>query len=83
MIDRPISQREVFRSAHTLAYPFGYIEIKLDANGNGSGEFYRAAKVSLIGDTLDIENFSPQPFRLLGVRSGLADKGNCAHATPL
>jgi hypothetical protein len=69
MIDRPISQREVFRSTHTLAYPFAYIEIKLDAKGNGSGDFYRAAKVTLTGDTLHIDNFSPQPFRLLAVKA--------------
>ncbi|HEX4497195.1 MAG TPA: hypothetical protein VIE43_16100 [Thermoanaerobaculia bacterium] len=69
MIDRPISQREVFRSAHTLTYPFGYIEIKLDAKGNGSGDFYRAAKVTLTGDTLHIDNFSPQPFKLLAVKA--------------
>jgi hypothetical protein len=69
MMDRPISQREVIDSAHTLDYPFGYIEIKLDANGKGQGEFYQAAKVKITGDRLDVENYSPQPLKLLGVHS--------------
>jgi hypothetical protein len=51
MIDRPISQREV----------------KLDRTGKGEGTFYQAAKVSITGDKLDVENYSPQPLKLLGV----------------
>jgi hypothetical protein len=67
MIDRPISQREVINNLHTLDYPFGFIEIKLDASGKGEGTFYQAAKVSISGDKLDVENYSPQPLKLLGV----------------
>jgi hypothetical protein len=68
MIDRPVTQRELFRSAHTLVYPFGFIEIKLDASGNGEGQFYQAAKVSLNGDTLHVDGFNPQPLRLLAAK---------------
>ena len=67
MMDRPISQREVINNAHTLDYPFGYIEIKLDASGKGQGTFYQAAKVSITGDKLNVESYSPQPLKLLGV----------------
>jgi len=68
MIDRPISQREVILNTHTLDYPFAYVEIKLGADGKGQGDFYQAAKVSLTNDnTLHIDNYSPQPLRLLGV----------------
>lgn len=67
MLDRPISQREVINNTHTLDYPFGFIEIKLDANGKGEGDFYQAAKVAISGGKLDIDNYSPQPLRLLGV----------------
>jgi hypothetical protein len=67
MMDRPISQREVINNAHTLDYPFGYIEIRLDRTGKGEGTFYQAAKVSITGDKLDVESYSPQPLKLLGV----------------
>lgn len=69
MLDRPISQREVINGSHTLDYPFGFIEIKLDGKGQGTGEFYQAAKVSLKGDTLKVENYSPQPLKLLAVKA--------------
>jgi hypothetical protein len=68
MIDRPISQREVIRNYRTVDYPFAFIEIKLDRSGRGDGDFYQAARVSLRGDTLHVDNYSPQPLRLLGVR---------------
>lgn len=67
MMDRPISQREVIDNAHTLDYPFGFIEIKLDAQGKGEGTFYQAAKVSITGGKLDVESYSPQPLKLLAV----------------
>lgn len=67
MIDRPISQREVIENTRTVEYPFTFIEIKLDRNGKGEGQFYAAAKVRMSGGTLDVESFSPQPLRLLTV----------------
>ena len=69
MMDRPISQQEVINNSRTVDYPFGFIEIKLDANGKGQGEFYQAAKVRIKGDTLDVENYSRQPLRLLAVKA--------------
>jgi hypothetical protein len=69
MIDRPISQREVIENTRTVDYPFTFIEIKLDRNGKGEGQFYAAAKVRMSGNTLDVESFSPQPLRLLAVTS--------------
>jgi hypothetical protein len=67
MIDRPISQREVILNTRTVDYPFTFIEIKLDANNKGEGQFFAAAKVRMKGDTLDVESYSPQPLKLLGV----------------
>jgi hypothetical protein len=67
MIDRPISQREVIENTRTVDYPFTFIEIKLDRNGKGEGQFFAAAKVRMSGDTLDVESYSPQPLRLLTV----------------
>ena len=77
MIDRPISQREVIENTRTVDYPFTFIEIKLDRNGKGEGQFYAAAKVRMSGNTLDVESFSPQPLRLLTVTSReAAARGN-------
>ncbi len=69
MIDRPIAAREVLNNTFSSDYPFSYIEINLDRNGKGEGQFFAAAKVSLKKDgTLTVESFSPQPLRLLGVQ---------------
>lgn len=68
MIDRPLSQREVINNLRTVDYPFAFVELKLDRAGKGDGQFYQAAKVSLTGDKLEVENYSPQPLKLLGVQ---------------
>lgn len=67
MIDRPLSQREVINNLRTVDYPFAFIEVKLDRNGKGEGQLYQAARVSLTDGKLDVENYSPQPLKLLGV----------------
>ena len=68
MMDRPISFRESVNNARSTDYPFGYIEINLDGNGKGEGRFFAAAKVTMTAGTVDIESYSPQPLRLLGVQ---------------
>jgi hypothetical protein len=70
MIDRPIAQYEVINNLRTVDYPFAFIEIKLDSTGKGDGQFYQAAKVSMTGnDRLNVESYSPQPLKLLGVHT--------------
>jgi hypothetical protein len=70
MIDRPIAQYEVINNLRTVDYPFAFIEIKLDRTGKGDGQFYQAAKVSMTGnDSLHVENYSPQPLKLLNVHA--------------
>ncbi|HKI00973.1 MAG TPA: hypothetical protein VKK31_03235 [Thermoanaerobaculia bacterium] len=68
MMDRPISFRESVSNSRSTDYPFGYIEIKLDRNGKGEGQFFAAAKVTMTAGTVDIESYSPQPLRILNVR---------------
>lgn len=68
MMDRPISFRESVSNARTLDYPFSYIEMTLDNNGKGEGRFFAAAQVTMTAGTVDIESYSPQPLRLLGVQ---------------
>ena len=69
MMDRQLSQREVINNSRTVDYPFTFIEIKLDRNGRGDGQFYQAAKVRLSGDKFEVENYSPQPLKLLAVKT--------------
>jgi hypothetical protein len=69
MMDRPISFREAANNTRSTDYPFGYIEITLDKNGKGEGRFFAAAKVTMTAGTVDIESYSPQPLRLLNVRT--------------
>jgi len=69
MIDRPISFREAANNLRSMDYPFSYIEIHLDASGKGDGKLIAAAKVSLTGNTVEIESLGVQPFKLLDIHS--------------
>lgn len=68
MMDRPIAFWESANNTRSTDYPFGYIEINLDSTGKGEGRFFAAAKVTMTAGTVDIESYSPQPLRLLGVQ---------------
>jgi len=54
-------------------YPFGIMELILDANGKGSGTFIAACKIDLKRDkktgkyTLELENFATYPNKVMGV----------------
>ena len=54
-------------------YPFGVIEIILDANGKGSGTFIAACAVDMKKDKksgkyqLELENFGTYPHKVMGV----------------
>ena len=69
MIDRPISFREAANNLRSMDYPFSYIDIHLDASGKGDGKLIAAAKVTLAGNTVEIENLGAQPLKLLDVHS--------------
>jgi hypothetical protein len=69
MIDRPISFREAANNLRSMKYPFSYIEIHLDASGQGEGKLIAAAKVSLTGNIVEIESLGSEPFKLLDVHS--------------
>ena len=42
--------------------------MKLDAEGNGEGSIYLAARLRLVGDYLGIEDFANQPAKLAEVK---------------
>ena len=55
-------------------YPFGIMEVILDAKGKGSGTFIAACKIDLKRDKktgkyqLELENFGSYPHKVMGVR---------------
>ena len=68
MTDRPMSIAERFSSSRTRDYPVTWIELKLDAAGNGEGSIFLAARLRLVGDYLGIEDYANQPAKLAEVK---------------
>jgi len=67
--DRPIQLFEVRRGLRSLDYPFGFIELELDADGKGEGRLVAAAKLRFTEDgTLEIVQLGTRPFRLMKVK---------------
>ena len=67
--DRPIQLFEVRRGLRSVDYPFGFIELELDADGKGEGRLIAAAKLKFTQDgTLEIEQLGTRPFRLMKVK---------------
>ena len=65
--DRPIDFLESWRGERSLDYPFAYFELRLGKDGKGEGDMIPAAKIRISGSSIDVENYSFQPARLLGV----------------
>jgi hypothetical protein len=66
--DRPIQFWELRNSTRSRNYPFGYIEIKLDATGKGEGQMYVAATAKVTGNEVELENYHAQAVRILNVK---------------
>jgi hypothetical protein len=69
--DRPINAWEARNQPRTIDYKFTVGELKLDADGKGTGTLGAAVKVGYDPDdkTLVLETFSSEPVRLLQVRA--------------
>ena len=65
--DRPIDFLESWRGERSLDYPFAYFDLRLGKNGKGDGDMIPAAKIRISGSSIDVENYSFQPAKLLGV----------------
>jgi hypothetical protein len=71
--DRPMGFREEARDTRSTQYPFGILQLDLkdDKKGkeNGEGTLIYAAQIKDLNlEKLNIENYSVDPIRLLGVR---------------
>jgi len=68
--DRPISFWEAVNRPRTIDYPFTFIELHLDKNGEGEGKLALATKIDLSrdGKTIQLENYQTQPIMLNEVK---------------
>jgi hypothetical protein len=61
---------ELYRSGRTTDYPFGYLQVKLDAAGKGTGQIMAAAKIRFDKKKgqYEIESFGNQYIKATNVR---------------
>ena len=70
LFERWLRVSEIRGAMRSQSYPFTYLELNLDDQGRGSGSYIGAAKVYFRRDdpdTLTVENFGTQPFRVVNV----------------
>jgi hypothetical protein len=68
--DRPISFAEQVNQPRTIDYPFTLIDMRLNAEGEGSGMLSIATKIipDKEGNLVTLENYGTQPVRLSEVK---------------
>jgi hypothetical protein len=70
--DRPIRFLEAYYSGRSMDYKLGILEISLkkDEKGReeGEGVLIYAGKVKVEGNKVEIENYSAEPVKMMGVR---------------
>jgi len=68
--DRPISFWEAVNRPRVSDYPFTFIELRLNAGGEGEGKLALASKITVNkdGKTIELENYDAQPISLNEVR---------------
>ena len=66
--DRPLSFAEAWIQPQTAKYPFTFVQLRLDAQGRGTGSLTPAARVIPAGDFIVLENWSTAPIALTDVK---------------
>lgn len=68
--DRPISYWEAVNRPRVSDYPFTFIELRLNKEGEGEGKLALAARIesSADGEAIQIENYDVQPVQLTQVK---------------
>lgn len=66
--DRPIGYWEAVNRPRSIDYPFTLVEIHVNKDGTGEGKMSIATKITAVGDTIALENYSIQPVQLRSVR---------------
>jgi hypothetical protein len=67
--DRPIGIWEAINRPRTIDYPFTFIEMRVDEDGNGEGKLSRATRIiaSEDGRYIQLERYATQPVELTEV----------------
>jgi len=66
--DRPVSFLEATSGGRSNDYPFLFIELRLDAKGEGEGKLLPLARIDWNEDNaVEVENWDNQPVRLTAV----------------
>jgi hypothetical protein len=69
--ERWIGFGELRRGARSLDYPFTYIELYVEEDGDVEGTLFPAARVRYKSDkTIEVENFGIYPARLVNIKRG-------------
>jgi len=68
--DRPIGFWEATEHPRSIDYPFTVIQMKLDAEGNGTGTMSYATRiVAHENNVIELENFATQPIMLNNIKA--------------
>jgi hypothetical protein len=61
---------ELYRGGRTTDYPFGYLQVKLDAKGQGAGQIMAAARIRFDKKkgNYEIESYGNQYIKATNVR---------------
>jgi hypothetical protein len=61
---------ELYRNGRTTDYPFGYLQVKIDAKGNGTGQIMAAARIRFDkkNGQYQIESYGNQYIKATNVR---------------
>ncbi len=66
--DRHLSFYEAVNRPRSADFPFTVLDMRVDENGRGQGSLVLAAQVMAMGETIELENYTTRPVRLLQVR---------------
>ena len=66
--DRALGFHEASRRPRSIDYPFTVLEMRVDENGRGQGTMVLASKVTSMGETIELENYTHIPVRLTQVK---------------
>lgn len=66
--DRPISYWEAVTTPRVSNYPFTFIELRMNGEGQGEGKLSLATRVEANGDVIQLVDYAAQPIQLNQVR---------------